>query len=92
MSVDKKETVSIRSTDTKGSAYVEYNIANNLQIGNIQVKWLGSTLSFATISEYKGFITDVMVPLTNILWSPSGVGTGYTPATVGTQGDDKIVN
>jgi len=84
--------VLIKSTDLKGSGFVEYDISSNLQIGPIQLKWNGSMLSFATVSEYQIFLTTVVIPLTNILWSVSGSGAGYVSATSGTPGSDKVTN
>lgn len=92
MAISKTETVLIKSTDTKGSGLVEYDKATNIQTGSIQIKWLGATLSFSSVSDYRGFINDVVVPLTNTIWSPSGTGAGFVAATVGTPGSDKISN
>jgi hypothetical protein len=43
------------------------------------------------VSDYQDFITNVIIPLTNVINSPSGSGSGYVAMVVGVAGSDKVI-
>ena len=92
MAITKLANVSIVSTTSEGSGNIQYNESTMLQSGNITLRWLGGTLTFATVADYTDFITTVIVPLTNTINSPSGSGSGYVAMSLGVPGRDKVVN
>lgn len=90
MATTKTTSIIIKTDDLKGSAMSEFNAATNQKIGNIKLTFNGGILSFSSVSEYQAFLAQVIVPLTNALNSPSGTGIGYTAATTGVAGSDKV--
>lgn len=92
MSLTKTTTASIKTDDSKGIVTVEYNTDTNQRLSTIKLTWLGNTISFASVLEYQTYLSQVIIPLTNLLNSSSGSGQGYAAVTNGTAGSDKIVD
>ena len=92
MTITKYEYVNLQSSTSEGSGSLQYNISTTLQNGNIVLKWLGGTLSFATVASYNDFLLNVIIPLTNTINSPSGSGSGYVAMTPGVAGSDVVHN
>jgi hypothetical protein len=90
MTITKTETVLIPSTNAEGSGSFQYDRSSLIHSGNIVVKWLGGTLSFATVAQYQDFVANVIIPMTNLINSVSGSGGGYAAMTGGTPGSDKV--
>ena len=91
MTVTKIANVSIPSSTNEGSGNVQYNESTMVHVGNITLRWLGGTLNFASVGDYTDFINNVVIPLTNIMNSPSGSGSGYVAMSVGVPGSDKVL-
>jgi len=92
MTISKIEYVNIVSTTSEGFGGLQYDIITNKQQGNITLKWLGGSLSFSSVADYTDFINNVVIPLTNIVNSPSGSGSGFVAITQGVPGSDVITN
>ena len=92
MTITKLEFVNLQSSTAEGSGSLQYNIATTRQNGNITLKWLGGTLTFATVASYNDFLVNVIIPLTNIINSPSGTGSGYVAMVPGVAGSDTVNN
>jgi hypothetical protein len=91
MTITKTENVFIPSSTSSGSGSVSYNTATSTHSGNITLKWLGGSLIFSSVSDYQDFITNVIIPLTNVINSPSGSGSGYVAMIPGVAGSDKVI-
>ena len=91
MTTTKSVYVNITSTTSEGTGYLQYDQATLTQQGNITLKWLSGSLSFATVADFTDFINNVVIPLTNIMNSPSGSGSGYVAMSVGVPGSDKVL-
>ena len=91
MTITKIENVFIPSSTSAGSGSVNYNVVTSARSGNITLKWLGGSLNFSSVSDYQDFITNVIIPLTNIINSPSGTGSGYVAMVPGVAGSDKVI-
>ena len=92
MATVKTSTVLIKTDDSQGSGSVIYNTDSKLQQAPIKLTWNGGSVAFSTVLEYQTFISQVVIPLTNTLNSPSGAGSGYVAITPGVAGSDKVVN
>ncbi len=88
----KLTSISITSSDSNGSAALQYNSSTLVMSGVITLKYSGGTVNFNTVAEYMTFMNDLAVPILNTLNSSSGSGSGYVAATTGTAGLDKITN
>lgn len=91
MTTTKIERVCIPSSASQGSGNVEFDMTSLQHKGNIVFKWLGGTLSFSNVSDYMDFVNNVVIPLTNLLNSVSGTGSGYVATTPGVAGSDKVI-
>lgn len=92
MATTKTTSISIKTDDLKGSASAEYNASTNQKIGTIKMTFNGGVLTFPSVAEYQTFLTQVIMPLTNNLNSPSGTGIGFVAATAGVPGSDKVTD
>lgn len=92
MATVKTTSVQIKTDDLKGCGSVEFNTDSKLQESPIKMSWAGSSLSFTTVSDYHNFLTQIIIPLTDTLNSPSGAGNGFVAASAGVAGSDKITN
>ena len=92
MTTVKTTSVLIKTDDSKGSGSVEYAVTTNLQEAPIKLQWAGSAITFNTVAEYQTFLLQVVIPMTDIINSPSGVGNGFVAASAGVAGSDKINN
>lgn len=91
MATTKTERVCIPSSTNEGSGNIEFDMASLQHKGNITLRWLGGNLNFSSVSDYMDFITNVVIPLTNLMNSVSGAGSGYVATTSGTAGSDKVI-
>lgn len=92
MATTKVTTISIKTDDLKGSAISEFNATTNQKVGVIKMTFNGGVLTFPSVSEYQDFLSQIVIPLTNALNSTSGSGIGYTAATPGIAGSDKVID
>jgi hypothetical protein len=92
MITTKTTSIVIKTDDLKGSGTAEFDAATNLKVGTIKVTFNGGVLTFPSVLEYQTWLSQVVVPLTNALNSPSGLGIGFVPATVGVPGTDKVTD
>lgn len=92
MTTTKLESVTIKSSDSKGSGAVSYDKTTLIQSGNLKITFGAGVLNFATMAEYRIFVDEVVIPMTNTINSASGSGVGYAAVTPGTPGADKIIN
>ena len=92
MTTTKSVYVNITSTTSEGTGYLQYDQATLTQQGNITLKWLSGSLSFATVADFTDFINNVVIPLTNTVNSTTGTGSGFVAVTPGVPGSDKVIN
>lgn len=92
MTTVKTTSVQIKSSDTKGSGLLEYETATNKQLGVIRLTWNGGSVIFSTYADYHSFVSEIVIPVMDILNSPSGSGVGFIAASSGTAGVDKVIN
>ena len=92
MTTVKTTSVLIKTDDSKGSGSVEYDATSHLQEAPIKLQWAGTAITFNTVAEYQNFLIQVIIPMTDVINSPSGVGSGFIASSAGVAGSDKINN
>lgn len=92
MTTTKTTSVQVKTTDSKGSGHLEYNVATNVQVGNLELTWNGGKLAFSSYADYVEFFNQVAIPCMDIMNSTSGTGVGFVAVVTGTPGTDKVVN
>ena len=92
MATVKTVSVLVKTSDSNGSGSLNYNESTHTQTAPIKLVWMGGSVSFNTVLEYQTFLSEVIIPITNIVNSPSGAGVGYIASTAGVAGSDKVSN
>lgn len=92
MTTTKITTVAIKSSDSNGSANLQYNQQTLVQSGTLILRWAGGSVQFSTVAEFNTFMSELAVPMLNTINSVSGTGVGYISASVGVAGSDKVTN
>lgn len=92
MTTVKTTSVLIKTDNLVGSGSLEYDATSMIQESPLKLTWSGGVLSFNTIAEYRSFITQVVLPMTDTVNSPSGVGNGFVVSSAGVAGSDTVTN
>lgn len=85
-------TITISSSDSKGSAVLQYNTSTLVQSSPIEITYIGNKIKFATVADFTLFMAEIIAPLSNKINSVSGAGAGYDAITLGTAGTDAVHN
>lgn len=87
MAENKINSVTYASFNTKAFGAVNYNDTppspTYKKDGTIVVSYGPATINFSTVTDYLIFINEVIVPLTNTIYSVSGLGVDYLPMIPG---------
>jgi hypothetical protein len=85
------ETIEYTFTSSDGKSLIlSYNPVGNILVkAEIQIN--GSRFNWCTVEDFEDFTNNV-ISMINIIHSPSGSGSGYTPGSAGTAGSDAIID
>ena len=90
MTTTKTTHVAISTTNNIGSAALAYLDSTKQRTGNVVIRWQGSALTFASIADYELFVSQIVLPLTDTIHGPTGIG--FIASTAGTASDLKVID
>ena len=92
MTATSINSTTIISANSKATGALNYNESTNKKSGTLSLSYGSANITFNTVTDYMIFVNEVVIPMTNKLYSASLGGPNFIAMLPGSVGTDAITD